>query len=105
MSIASCIKDRGRGKITGNPADDGQFKVPTLRNVAVTAPYMHNGMFKTLREVIAYYNEPDKIVPGQRGRDASMGEPLRLTAGEMEDLESFLLTLTDGRFTARAATR
>lgn len=99
------LSDRGRGKITGNPADDGQFKVPTLRNVAVTAPYMHNGMFKTLREVIAYYNEPDTIVPGQRGRDASMSEPLRLTTGEMEDLESFLLTLTDRRFTAQATTR
>lgn len=95
------LNDRGRGKVTGNPNDDGQFKVPTLRNVAVTAPYMHNGMFKTLREVIAYYNEPDKVVPGQKGRDASMGEPLRLTPGELEDLENFLLTLTDRRFTAQ----
>jgi cytochrome c peroxidase len=97
----SKLSDRGRGQVTGNPADDGQFKVPTLRNVAVTAPYMHNGMFKTLREVISYYNEPDKIVPGQRGRDASMSEPLRLTPQEQEDLESFLLTLTDRRFTSQ----
>jgi cytochrome c peroxidase len=97
------LSDRGRGKITGNPIDDGQFKVPTLRNVAVTAPYMHNGMFKTLREVIAYYNEPDKIVPGQKGRDASI-VPLQLTPGELEDIEHFLLTLTDRRFTAQATT-
>ncbi|MFC4313933.1 cytochrome-c peroxidase [Steroidobacter flavus] len=96
------LSDRGRGKVTGNPADDGQFKVPTLRNVAVTAPYMHNGMFKTLREVISYYSEPDKVVPGQKGRDASMGEPLRLTPEEIEDIESFLRTLTDRRFTAQA---
>lgn len=96
------LADRGRGKVTGNPGDDGQFKVPTLRNVAVTAPYMHNGMFKTLREVISYYNEPDRIVPGQRGRDASMSGSLRLTPGEVEDLESFLLTLTDRRFSAQA---
>jgi len=93
------LADRGRGKVTGNAADDGQFKVPTLRNVAVTAPYMHNGMFTTLREVIAYYNEPDKVVPAQKGRDASMGEPLRLSASEIEDLENFLRTLTDRRFT------
>lgn len=97
------LTDRGRGKITNNPTDDGQFKVPTLRNVGVTAPYMHNGMFKTLREVIAYYNEPDKIVPGQKGRDASI-VPLQLTPGELEDLEHFLLTLTDRRFTAQATT-
>jgi cytochrome c peroxidase len=99
----SKLSDRGRGKITGNPTDDGQFKVPTLRNVAVTAPYMHNGMFKTLREVIAYYNEPDKIVPSQKGRDASI-VALQLTPVELEDLEQFLLTLTDRRFTAQATT-
>lgn len=98
------LSDRGRGKVTGNPGDDGQFKVPTLRNVAVTAPYMHNGMFKTLREVIAYYNEPDKIVPGQVGRDASI-VPLRLTPSELDDLENFLLTLTDRRFAARVTTQ
>lgn len=99
----SKLSDRGRGKITSNPTDDGQFKVPTLRNVAVTAPYMHNGMFKTLREVIAYYNEPDKIVPGQKGRDASI-VPLQLTPGQLEDLEQFLLTLTDRRFAAQVTT-
>ncbi|HEY0686121.1 MAG TPA: cytochrome c peroxidase [Steroidobacter sp.] len=100
----SKLSDRGRGKVTGNPGDDGQFKVPTLRNVAVTAPYMHNGMFKTLREVIEYYNEPDKIVPAQKGRDASI-VPLQLTPAEVDDLENFLLTLTDRRFTARATTQ
>jgi cytochrome c peroxidase len=102
---ADKLADRGRGRVTGNPADDGQFKVPTLRNVAVTAPYMHNGMFATLREVLEYYNEPDKFVPRPKGRDASLSEPLGLTAGEIEDLESFLLTLTDRRFTDRAVLR
>ncbi|WP_116809797.1 cytochrome-c peroxidase [Steroidobacter cummioxidans] len=97
----SKLSDRGRGNVTANPADDGQFKVPTLRNVAVTAPYMHNGMFQTLREVIAYYNEPDKIVPGQKGRDASI-VPLQLTPGELEDLENFLVALTDRRYTTQA---
>jgi cytochrome c peroxidase len=72
--------------------------VPSLRNVSVTAPYMHNGMFKTLREVIDYYDEPDKIVPGGKGRDATMNLALRLTEQEKVDLEAFLLALTHDRF-------
>nr|WP_221301437.1 cytochrome c peroxidase [Pseudoxanthomonas broegbernensis] len=96
------LDDRGRGAITGDPADDGQFKVPSLRNVAVTAPYMHNGMFARLREVIEYYNDPDRVVPDAHGRDASMQAALQLTADEIDDLESFLVALTDDRFAAAA---
>jgi len=92
------LADRGRGEVTGNPADDGQFKVPSLRNVAVTAPYMHNGMFATLREVLEYYNDPDRVVPGAHGRDASMAGPLGLDAQELDDLEAFLVSLTDARY-------
>ncbi|MBO9715805.1 MAG: cytochrome-c peroxidase [Pseudoxanthomonas sp.] len=98
------LGDRGRGAITGDPADDGQFKVPSLRNVAVTAPYMHNGMFATLRQVIEYYNNPDKVVPDAHGRDASITGPLQLSAAEVDDLESFLVALTDDRFAAAADT-
>jgi cytochrome c peroxidase len=92
------LNDRGRGAITGKVPDDGQFKVPSLRNVSVTAPYMHNGMFKTLREVIDYYDQPDQIVPGGKGRDATMNLALQLTEQEKVDLEAFLLALTDDRF-------
>jgi cytochrome c peroxidase len=99
---AKTLTDAGRGAITGNPEDEGQFRVPTLRNVAVTAPYMHNGMFSTLREVIEYYNEPDAVVPGSKGRDASMNEPLRLSEQEIADIENFLLSLTDDQFSAAA---
>jgi cytochrome c peroxidase len=99
---AEKLNDRGRGAVTQQALDDGQFKVPSLRNVAVTAPYMHNGAFKTLREVIDYYNEPDKIVPGARGRDASMNAQLNLTEQEKLDLEAFLTSLTDDRFAAVA---
>ena len=102
---AATLDDRGRGEVTGNPADDGQFKVPSLRNVAVTAPYMHNGMFATLREVLDYYNDPDQVVPDAHGRDASMAGPLGLTAQEVDDLESFLVALTDERFAAAAGAR
>jgi cytochrome c peroxidase len=95
--------DRGRGAITTQATDDGHFKVPSLRNVAVTAPYMHDGQFKTLREVIDYYDDPDKVVPGgAKGRDASMSAKLGLTEQEKADLEAFLRALTDDRFTAAA---
>jgi len=91
--------DPGRGAITKRPEDNGHFKVPSLRNVAVTAPYMHDGQFKTLREVIDYYDDPDRFVPGgAKGRDASMSAKLGLTEQEKVDLEAFLRALTDDRF-------
>jgi cytochrome c peroxidase len=93
--------DRGRGAITGKEGENGQFKVPSLRNVSVTAPYMHNGAFKTLREVIDYYDEPDRIVPSAKGRDASMNTRLQLTEQGKDDLEAFLRSLTDDRFASR----
>lgn len=98
------FNDRGRGAVTGKPEDDGQFKVPSLRNVAVTAPYMHNGMFKTLREVIDYYDQPDKTVPAAKGRDATLNLALQLTEQEKADLEAFLRALTDDRFAVVAST-
>ncbi|RFS27007.1 cytochrome-c peroxidase [Chitinophaga silvatica] len=92
------LNDAGRYEVTKDSAHKGFFKVPGLRNVAVTAPYMHNGMFKTLKEVIAYYNEPDKIVHNGINRDLSLNTPLHLTTTEMNDLEAFLISLTDDRF-------
>jgi cytochrome c peroxidase len=91
------LNDPGRYEVTKNPKDLGKFKVPGLRNIALTAPYMHNGMHKTLREVIEYYNDPDKFISNSINRDTLM-KPLGLTEQEMADLESFLLTLTDKRF-------
>jgi cytochrome c peroxidase len=92
------LNDRGRAEVTQNESDAGMFKVPSLRNVALTAPYMHNGMFATLREVIEYYNEPDKHVQGALHRDAKLDKPLELTDQEIADLEAFLQALTDERF-------
>jgi cytochrome c peroxidase len=92
------LKDKGRFMITGKTSDLGKFKTPGLRNVAQTAPYMHNGMFKTLRDVIDYYNEPDKFVPGSVNRDTLLKKPLGLTETEKQDLENFLLSLSDERF-------
>lgn len=92
------INDKGRFDITQNPKDLGAFKTPGLRNVAITAPYMHDGRFKTLREVIDYYNEPDTFIPNSINRDELLSKPLNLTEEEKKDLENFLLSLTDERF-------
>ncbi len=95
------LKDEGRYGITGNKDDLGKFRVPGLRNVAVTAPYMHNGMFGTLRQVIDYYDNPTTIVPNPINIDTLLAKPLNLSEQEKQDLESFLLTLTDDRFKKR----
>ena len=90
--------DSGRYTHTRNMADIGKFKVPGLRNVAITAPYMHDGSMKTLREVIDYYDQPYKFVTNAIGRDSVLREPLNLTEQDKQDLEAFLHSLTDDRF-------
>ncbi|MFC3560557.1 cytochrome-c peroxidase [Pedobacter jamesrossensis] len=93
--------DSGRAVVTKKPTDLGKFKIGPLRNIAITAPYMHNGMFKTLREVIDYYDDPDKIVPNPITRDSLLAKPLKLTETEKIDLENFLISLTDKRYTLK----
>lgn len=97
------LNDKGRFEVTKKESDIGRFKVPGLRNVAITSPYMHNGLYKTLKEVIEYYNEPDKFVNNSINRDTLLNKPLNLTENEKEDLENFLLSLTDERFTTQKA--
>jgi cytochrome c peroxidase len=92
------LTDSGRFAISHNISDLGKFKVPGLRNVAITAPYMHNGMFRTLREVIDYYDNPYNTVPAPVNMDTLLLKPLLLSDAEKDDLEQFLLTLTDDRF-------
>jgi cytochrome c peroxidase len=92
------MNDSGRYNVTHKPEDIGKMKVPGLRNVAVTAPYMHNGRFKTLREVIDYYDNPHSIMPDGLNRDTLLAQPLRLTEIEKQDLEAFLHALTDDEF-------
>ncbi|MFC0181640.1 cytochrome-c peroxidase [Pseudarcicella hirudinis] len=96
------LKDPGRFKITKDSSQIGHFKVPGLRNVAVTPPYMHNGMFKTLKEVIDYYNRPDFFIKNGVNRDLSLSTPLGLSKEEISDLEAFLKALTDDRFVSKA---
>jgi cytochrome c peroxidase len=90
--------DSGRYVISKNKADIGKFKVPGLRNIAITAPYMHDGSMKTLREVIDYYDNPNKILPNGLNRDTVLLNPLGLTEQEKQDIEAFLEALTDDRF-------
>lgn len=59
---------------------------------------MHNSMFRTLRQVIDYYNDPDKVVPNAIARDTLLSKPLNLSDQETEDLERFPVSLTDKRF-------
>lgn len=92
------FNDSGRASISHNLSDIGKFKIAALRNVAVTAPYMHNGIFKTLKEVIEFYDDPRKIVPDAIGIDSLLAKPLGLTQQEKDDLEAFLNALTDKRF-------
>lgn len=90
--------DQGRFTITKDSSDLGKFKVPGLRNIALTPPYMHNGMFNTLEEVVEFYDNPYKFVPQPINIDSLMIEPLHLTAQEKEDLVEFLHSLTDVSF-------
>jgi cytochrome c peroxidase len=91
------LLDSGRACVTKKEADLGRFKIGALRNVAITGPYMHNGMFKTLRQVIDYYNDPDKVVAHSVNRDTLLNAPMGLTEQEKTDLESFMVSLTDKR--------
>lgn len=88
-------KDKGRFDFTRDTADLGKFKVPGLRNVALTAPYMHDGSIETLEEVIDFYSDLYMFVPNPINLDTIMREPLKLSVTEKEDLVNFLHSLTD----------
>jgi cytochrome c peroxidase len=82
--------DEGRAQVTGVSKDRGAFKTPTLREVARTAPYMHDGSLATLDEVVAYYNRGGRSNPGLDSRI----RPLTLSRSEQRDLVAFLGALT-----------
>ena len=85
-----------RYSVTGNPTDIGAYKAPTLRNIEMTSPYMHDGRFKTLDEVINFYSEGLVYTPyvNPLMHWISYGGT-QLTPKEKEDLKAFLLSLTD----------
>lgn len=77
------------------PESWGQFKVPSLRNVAKTAPYMHAGQFATLREVVKFYSTREGALPAGHHPQETILQPLNLTDEQMDELVAFLETLTD----------
>ncbi len=85
--------NRGAFEHTGRAADLGKFRAPSLRNVALTAPYMHDGSIATLAEVVDHYVSGGRA-HGSANRDPRM-HPLALTAQNKADLVAFLETLTD----------
>lgn len=103
--LDSALTDLGLGAVTGMTTDQGKFKVPSLRNVAYTAPYMHDGRFQTLEEVIEFYNsdvsagspnlDPSMIGFVQTHSNSTYG--LNLTLVQRQALVAFLNTLTDTR--------
>jgi cytochrome c peroxidase len=90
----------GRLAVTRRFDDIGAFKTPTLRNVAVTAPYMHDGSLKTLHDVLVHYNNGGVTKEGDPVNDFLSGgiRPLKLTDAELDDLEAFLEALTSPEY-------
>ena len=94
LALQTTYSELGRFLVTKNPADIGAFKSETLRNIGVTAPYMHDGSMVTLWDVVDHYNKggvPNPYLDGGMQR-------LALSEAEIDDLVAFLFTLTDDRF-------
>jgi cytochrome c peroxidase len=88
--------DRGAGASDRAPLHDFAFKTPTVRNVAVTAPYMHNGVFRTLAEVVEFYDAGGGAGLGLRVPNQTLSaDSLHLTLREKRDLVAFMRALTD----------
>jgi len=99
VSSLDDFEDEGLGAITNIKYDNGKFRVPTLRNIELTAPYMHDGRFETLEEVVEHYisggHFADNLSPNVR--------ELKFSARDKADLIAFLKTLTDTSFTQNEA--
>ena len=92
--------DNGLGDALGETAQDGKFRTPTLRNVAITAPYMHNGVFDTLQEVMDFYNtrpDPPEVTNALENPTNDPGDigNLGLDSDDINDIIAFMNTLTD----------
>ena len=97
--LDATFSDLGLGAVSGNPADNGKFKSPSLRNLAYTAPYMHDGRFNTLDEVINQYSEglqPSSTIDPLMKKIAQGG--VQLSTEDKADLKAFLLSLSDPSF-------
>jgi cytochrome c peroxidase len=95
LTIDTLLKDFGRIKVTHNPSDSLKFKIPTLRNIEFTFPYMHDGRFKKLSEVLTHYTNG---IQKTKTLSPELQQPIILSSNEKVDLITFLLTLTDKEF-------
>jgi cytochrome c peroxidase len=95
MEADSTIRDEGRMRITRNSIDSLRFRVPSLRNVAVTAPYGHDGRFYSMIDVMDHYRKKVRNVPGT---DSLVRNGIPLSNFEVGQLMAFLYTLTDSSF-------
>ena len=95
MALHPQLKDNGRMKITADPADSLKFKVPSLRNVALSFPYMHDGRFYTLDQVLRHYTSSMIKSPGL---DPLLTNMITLSAADKVNIKAFLKTLTDSTF-------
>ncbi len=106
--LDSIANDIGRAQFTGQAADRARFRVPTLRNIMLTAPYMHDGRFTTIEQVLDHYSEHIRQSPTlsaflQKISNESGGKNLALTWDEKADLTAFLGMLTDSSFITNPA--
>ncbi len=95
------LTDLGVGGVTGRNQDNGEFKVPSLRNIALTGPFMHDGRFGTLREVVEFYNNGIQDSPNLDNRLRVQGDQVRrlnLNQNEIDALVAFMNTFTDTSF-------
>ena len=91
--------DPGLGAITGDTLDYGKFKTPSLRNIALTAPHMHDGRFATLEEVLDFYSEGVNATPfTDNFMQYAFQGGVQLTADEKAKIIAFLKSLTDEGF-------
>lgn len=96
--------DLGRYLVTGDEMDRGRFRTPTLRNIEMTAPYMHDGRFFTLEEVVEHYSDHVKMSPTISPLMELVGDNgAQLTQQQKEDLVAFLRTFTDTEFLTNPA--
>lgn len=95
LAMDTSLNDIGRMKITQSPLDSLCFKVPTLRNIEFSTPYMHDGRFKRLHEVLNHYA---KGIQTSKTLAPQLSKPIQLSSNEKVDLTAFLLTLTDKHF-------
>lgn len=96
IDVEADQSDLGRETVTNDPEDKAKFKVTSLRNIALTAPYMHDGRFETLEEVVKHYNDGIKLSPTlDPALEYTTQTGLLLDQSDIEDLVAFLNTLTD----------